>query len=282
MEIMESIPAPASWGSVSKVYNEVERLTLPCAQKLVEMVHSLHSLEDPNVSAFDNGCGTGVLTLALKERFPNCSILAADASREMVNILKSRAKGAGQDVNTRVLDARDLEGIKNDTFTHTFSTFMVCLAPNPEQIAREMYRVTKKGGVLGLAVWGEPYFGYFNAPWAKACRMIMPEYEPVAIMDRNWTTLQHVKAGLENAGFADVDVREESQLWGWESAGELARYFLDGGNPGNEAMRETFKAQGGDVEKVRSLFEKIVEEDYRTSGGRVESAVLVCFATARK
>lgn len=112
-----------------------------------------------------------------------------------------------KDVQTRTVDASKLEGIADGNLTHVFSTFMICLAPEPDLIAREMYRVIKPGGVLRLAVWADPYFGFCNMPWTKACRTVMPEYEAVAPMDGRWSQTEDVKANLEGVGFEIVDVR---------------------------------------------------------------------------
>ena len=140
----------------------------------------------------------------------------------MINVLQSRMRHRDMKIATRVLDGRDLNGMDDDSFTHTFSTYMICLAPKPNKFAREIFRVTKPGGILGLAVWADPYFGYFNTPWTKACRIVMPDYEPFEIMDEAWTSPRCVKAGLEEAGFRDLNVTEESQCWTCQSVAEMA------------------------------------------------------------
>jgi len=142
---------------------------LPLIRTLITRVHTLRSVAEGSTSTFDNGCGTGILTLALKDRFSQRPILATDASSSTNDILNARVENAGYDIATRVLDARDLAGLGDNMFTHIFSTFMVCLAPDPDQIAQEIYRVMKLGGVLGLAIWADTYFGYFNTPRTRAC-----------------------------------------------------------------------------------------------------------------
>ena len=256
---------------------------MPLAQTLVEKVQSQSDLNGQKTTVFDNGCGTGVLTAAIKEKFPSLSILAADASSDMVEKLNRRVEKFGwKDVKTQRLDARDLHGIGDNEFSHTFSTFMVCLAPDPDKIVQEMYRVTKPGGTLGLAVWGDPYFSFFNAPWAEACRALIPDYQPVAVMGKTWTQTENVKAGLTEVGFRDVDARDEKRSWQWKSVDDLSKYFFEGGNPGNELMIDSFKARGGSVEEARPLFDRIVEREYGKEAGYIEGHVLACFATARK
>ena len=38
-----------------------------------------------------------------------------------------------------LFDSRKLEGIADDSFTHTLSAFMICLAQDPHLIMQEMY-----------------------------------------------------------------------------------------------------------------------------------------------
>ena len=159
---------------------------------------------------------------------------------------------------------------------------MVCLAPEPDQIAREMLRVTKSDGVLGLAVWDDARFGQVFTPWVRACRELLPDYEAPPVMEEEWTLGTNVKAGLEKAGFKDVEVWKEDLGWQWESGEELARYLFDGGNPANVKVIESFKARGGDVEKARAIYIRVVNEEFRAGDGSVEVQIPATLATARK
>lgn len=272
-----------SWGVLAPAYAHVERLTTPPCQSLLNRVSSLLPLSSPNTNAFDNGCGTGVLTSTLKGQYPQVPVLATDVSNGMLSILQTRISDRKwTDVTARVVDSRDLSGIQDNTFTHTFSAFMVCLAPDPDQIVREMLRVTKPNGVLGLAVWGDARFGQMFAPWEKACRELLPDYKPPAVMGEEWTLDTNVRAGLEKAGFKDVEVRKEDEIWKWESAEELARYLFEGGNPANVMVIESFKADGGDVEKARRIYARVVKEDFGAGDGSVGIPIPTTLATARK
>ena len=272
-----------SWGVLAPVYAQVERLTTPPCQSLLDRVSSLLPLSSSDTKAFDNGCGTGILTSILKQEHPQVPVLATDVSDGMLSILRNRIsdrKWTG--VTARVVDSRDLSGIQDNSFTHTFSAFMVCLAPEPDRIVREMLRVTKPEGVLGLAVWGDPRFGQFFTPWEKACRELLPDHKPPAVMGEEWTLDMNVRAGLEKAGFKDVEVWKEDQAWKWESAEELERYLFEGGNPPNVKVIESFKADGGDVEKARAIYVRIVKEEFSAEDGSVELQIPASLATARK
>lgn len=280
---MGSSPNSSGWDNVSSAYVHVERLTTPLCHRLVSITHSKSALDASNATAFDDGCGTGVLTVVLKEQYPSLPIFASDVSPGMIDLFERRIADAGwKDVDARTLDSRKLDGVADASFSHCFSGFMVCLAPDPEEIVKEMHRVTKPGGVLGLAVWADPYFGVFNEPFTKACRTLMPDYESVAIMDSRWTRVGEVKERLVEAGWRNVEAREEKQVWKWGNVEEFSKYFFEGGNPANETMMEMFKKKGGSVAEVKGEFEKLVVQEYGKEDGRVEGSVLACLATAMK
>ena len=272
-----------NWGAVAPAYQQVERLTTPPAQTLIDRASALLRLNPADSSAFDNGCGTGVLTKLLKEQIPQVSLLATDASDGMIDILQGKIKEQGwRNVTARVVDSRKLDEIKDGSFTHTFSAFMVCLAPEPDKIVREMWRVTKAGGVLGLAVWGEPYFRAFSGPWKKACREFDSDYEPPMVMDAKWTYVKSVGAGLEEAGFEAVESWEESLPWRWEGVEAVSKYFFEGGNPGNLAMIDSFKTPGVNIDEVRSIFDRIVQEESGQKDGSIELHAPATLAIARR
>ncbi|KAM0801069.1 S-adenosyl-L-methionine-dependent methyltransferase, partial [Usnea florida] len=185
----------------------------PC-QILINRVSQILPLDCPTTTAFDNGCGTGVLTTVLKQHYPHIPILASDCADGMVDILKSKIQLQNwTGVQTQVADSRNLTSVHTDSFSHAFSSFMVCLAPDPDKIVAEMHRVLKPDGVLGLAVWGKPDFGPFTSPWEKACRQVMPDYQQPIQMGAKWTLATNVREGLVKAGFRDVVVWEEECEW---------------------------------------------------------------------
>lgn len=143
-----------NWSPLAPIYSQVERLTAPPCQTLLHRISTLLPLNTPNSSAFDNGCGTGVLCSLLKQQHPHLPLLATDASTGMIETLRRRiADEKWTNTTARVVDSRRLCGIPDGQFKHTFSTFMACLAPEPSRIMREVYRVTREGGVLGLGRW---------------------------------------------------------------------------------------------------------------------------------
>lgn len=280
--LISTTEAPG-WTLVAPVYSHVERVTVPASETLVSRVSSLLPLSLPNATAFDNGCGPGVLSSVLKKQYPYLPVLATDISDGMISLLRQRiARQQWASVTARVVDSRELDGVKDGTFYHTFSTFMVCLASEPDKIVSEMWRVTRESGVLGLAVWGDPYFGPYSKPWTAACRRQIPDYESPMLMGASWTLASNVKAGLETAGFTDVDVRVEDLYWRWDSLEAVSKYFFDGGNPANLKLINHFKARGGDVDEVKPHFDRILQDVHGLEDGEIVLHVVASLATARK
>ncbi len=249
------------WSTVrlSQGYAQIERLTVPLALKLLKRLQDDDDLSISDVELFDNGCGTGAMTVVLKKYFPNLQIHSTDASSGMIETLNTRVKHDGwKYITTGVADSRP----PDNRFGYVFSTFVICLAHEPDLIALEMYRVTRPGGILCLAVWADLGFGYFNNPWTKACKQLDSKYQQQRIVDDSWTAAEQLNAGLKKAGFKDVHLTTEKGLWQWESYDELTKYFLEGGNPGNERMLDAWRALGRNVEEVKPLHKQIVEEDY--------------------
>ena len=58
------------------------------------------------------------------------------------------------------------------------TSFMVYLALDRDQIFSEMHRILQSGGIIGLAVQGEPISDPGKEPWTKARRVIDPACEP--------------------------------------------------------------------------------------------------------
>ena len=275
----------AGWSKtgLSQAYDDVERLSGPLAMELVNRVDALRSLDSTETHAFDNGCGIGVVTKLLKNKFPDVDITATDASPGMIDVVTAHMKSLGwKDVKAAVADSRNLPELPDNKFTHTFSTFMICLAPEPDRIAQEMYRVTAPGGVLGLGVWADPWFGYTSDLWTKACKQLDPRYERARIMDDEWTQPEQVKAGLQRTGFNDVVLTTERGVWEWENFDAFAKFFFDGENPGNERMIDNWRALDRSPGDVRPVFKRIVEEEYGQPNGTLKGYVPAQLVTARK
>lgn len=102
----------------------------------------------------DAGCGAGVSTGMILERFRPSGVIAFDYMPEMI----ARARGKGLPVDFRVGDMRDT-GCPDASVDAVFIVLALHHVVDWDRALREMYRVLRPGGVLLLE---EPKEGGFS------------------------------------------------------------------------------------------------------------------------
>jgi len=98
----------------------------------------------------DVAAGNGNATLAAARRW--CDVTSTDYVGSLLEDGRARAKAEGCSVRFQEADAEDLP-FPDASFDVVLSTFGVMFTPNQEQAARELARVCKPGGTIGLANW---------------------------------------------------------------------------------------------------------------------------------
>ena len=106
----------------------------------------------PNDRVLDVGCGTGVITIALAER--GCTAVGIDASETYLEA--ARRERSHPNVRYELGDARQLH-YSDGSFDACVSTLAIDVIPEVDEVAAEMRRVTRPGGVAACGVfdfWG--------------------------------------------------------------------------------------------------------------------------------
>jgi ubiquinone/menaquinone biosynthesis C-methylase UbiE len=98
----------------------------------------------------DVAAGNGNATLAAARRF--AKVTSTDYVAALLDKGQARAKAEGLQAEFRVADAEDLP-FANETFDVALSTFGAMFTPDHARPAREMLRVLRSGGRIGLANW---------------------------------------------------------------------------------------------------------------------------------
>jgi SAM-dependent methyltransferase len=98
----------------------------------------------------DVACGNGNAALAAARRF--CRVTALDYVPELLRRAEERARAERLELETIEGDAERLP-FEDGSFDAALSTFGVMFAPDQERAAKEIMRVTKPGGKIGLANW---------------------------------------------------------------------------------------------------------------------------------
>jgi SAM-dependent methyltransferase len=111
----------------------------------------------PGTKVLDLGCGDGTTALPLAKL--GADVLGVDIARNLVEAGNRRAKAAGlTKLRFQEGDACDLQGLADASFDLSVSIFGAMFAPKPFDVARELVRVTKKGGRVVMGNWipGDP------------------------------------------------------------------------------------------------------------------------------
>jgi len=120
-----------------------------------ELVAKLGISKGTNV--LDLGCGDG--TTAIPEAKLGANVLGVDIASNLVEAGNLRAQKEGlTNCSFQEGDATDLKDLKDQSFDLVVSIFGAMFAPKPFDVAREMVRVTRKGGRIVMGNWipGDP------------------------------------------------------------------------------------------------------------------------------
>lgn len=98
----------------------------------------------------DVACGNGNAALAAARRW--CKVTGVDYVPEVLRSAEQRARGEGLELEFILGDAERLP-FPDAHFDVALSTYGIMFAPDQAQAAREIARVVKPGGKIGLANW---------------------------------------------------------------------------------------------------------------------------------
>jgi SAM-dependent methyltransferase len=105
----------------------------------------------------DIGAGTGSLLSALREAFPEASVVGVDRSPGMLAL-------APRDTPLAVMDAARL-AFAPDSFDLLILAFMLFHLPDPGEGLTEARRVLRPGGRVGTVTWGSDFESEASRAW---------------------------------------------------------------------------------------------------------------------
>ena len=111
----------------------------------------------PGWRVLDLGCGDGTTALPAAKR--GADVLGVDIARNLVAAGNRRAREAGlANLTFQQGDATNLAGLPDKSFDLLVTIFGAMFAPKPQDVAKEMVRVTKPGGRIVMGNWipGDP------------------------------------------------------------------------------------------------------------------------------
>ncbi len=156
------------------------------------------------LNVLDLGCGDG--TTAIPEAKLGAKVLGVDIASNLVKAGSIRAKAEGlPNCIFQEGDATDLNGLKNESFDLVVSIFGAMFAPKPFDVAKEMVRVTRKGGRIVMGNWipGDPTL---VAQILKISSAYAPPPPEGFISPMLWGVESHVIERFEKAGLPKENI----------------------------------------------------------------------------
>ncbi len=163
------------------------------------------------LNVLDLGCGDG--TTAIPEAKLGATVLGVDIARNLVEAGNIRAKAEGlTNCTFQEGDATDLHELKDQTFDLVVSIFGAMFAPKPMDVAKEMVRITRKGGRIVMGNWipGDPTL---VAQILKISSAYTPPPPEGFISPMLWGVENHVIERFENAGIPKENIAFEKDTF---------------------------------------------------------------------
>ncbi len=211
-------------------YNQIGAIILMTSELLCEGI-DLASGE----RVLDVAGGTGNASLAAARRF--AEVTCTDYVPELLERAQLRAEVEGLAVTFQVADAEELP-FADASFDVVLSTFGAMFAPNQEQVARELLRVCRPGGRIGMTNWTPD--GFLGDMFRATGKHVPPPpgLNPVF----RWGT----EAGLRDLygdGVSDLRITERQHTFRFQSPEHFVDYFRAYYGPTQKAF-EALDADG--------------------------------------
>jgi SAM-dependent methyltransferase len=177
--------AAATWSAGGRDYDKISEHTADAIEHLVRRI-----LPHSGERFLDIATGTGWTARCLAAH--GADVVGIDLGEGVVEAAKALAPS----IDFRVGDAESLE-FEDESFNGVTSTFGIMFAARPEDAAKELTRVCKKGGRIGLLTWqpGGAVEGLFGV-----MRPYLPlPLSPVPPSPFEWGRRERVQALLANA-----------------------------------------------------------------------------------
>jgi len=198
----------------------------------------------------DVAAGNGNATLAAARRFAD--VTSTDYVTALLDKGQARAKAEGLNVRFQVADAENLP-FDDESFDVALSTFGAMFTPDHTRPAREMLRVVRPGGRIGLANWTpEGFIG-------QLFKVIGAHVPPPAGLKSPalWGTEPHIVA-LFGSEAADIRCVRKLFNFRYRSTAHWIQIFRDFYGPTHKAFAALDATRQGALENdIAALLQKL-------------------------
>lgn len=211
------------WDKAAPIYDELwGRQIAPAQEALLEM-----ATLRPGECVLDVACGTGGITFpAARAVAPGGTVVGLHISEEMVRRCAHEAQR--RRVERVAFERSEADRIEypDGMFSSVLCSLGLMYVPDPYSALREFLRVLRPGGQTVTAVWG----ARANCGWSQIFPIVDARVRSeVCPLFFQLGTGGVLRAALESAGFAEVEVRRISALLHYNSAREAVDAAFAGG-----------------------------------------------------
>jgi SAM-dependent methyltransferase len=175
----------------------------------------------PGMNVLDLGSGDG--TTALPEAQRGADVLGVDIASNLVAAGNERARAAGlHNLRFQEGDASNLADLHDSSFDLVVSIFGAMFAPRPYDVAREMVRVTKRGGRIIMGNWipGDPTL---VAQILKISAAYTPPPPEGFISPMTWGDEAEVRNRFVSAGIRSANIAFDRETWRFRQPGSPSK-----------------------------------------------------------
>ena len=119
---------------------------------------------NPGMRVLDVAAGTGLVSALLQEQ--GCRVVSLDQSPEMLQRASSKGFAA-------ILANAEALPFKDESFDALTFTYLLRYVSDTSGCLRELGRVVRRGGVVGMVEFGCPG-GVWRPPWMMYTRVVLP------------------------------------------------------------------------------------------------------------
>lgn len=195
----------------------------------------------------DVAAGNGNASLAAARRFAR--VTSTDYVPELLDQGRRRAEADGLDIEFRVADAEALP-FEDGSFDAVLSTFGVMFAPDQQRAARELVRVVRRGGRIGMANWTPD--GFLGDLFRTMARFVPPPSglrSPMA-----WGSRARL-ADLFGSHAADISAERRTFAFRYASADHWIDFFRAYYGPTHRAF---LALDAGRQEELRAALRELL------------------------
>ncbi len=154
---------------------------------------------DASRRVLDLGCGTGTLTLLLKQACPEAEVIGLDIDPKVLRAARNKAEKKGMNIPFHQGMSDELP-YPDRSFDRVVASLMFhhLTYENKRRTLHEVFRILKPQGELHIADWGKAQNGLMRLAFLS-----------IQFLDGFKTTADHVKGILpqliKDSGFVDVE-----------------------------------------------------------------------------